>query len=141
MIVKDVKDCIGTEREVVSKTWTSLRVLLESDGLGFSLHETTMREGTETPMQYLNHLEAVLCVEGEGEVELSETGANYPIKPGVVYALDRHDRHILRAKTPLRLICVFNPPLHGKEVHDASGSYPPAPETPPGIIAGKGVKK
>jgi len=35
MIVKDIKDCAGTDREVVSKTWTSLRVLLESDGMGF----------------------------------------------------------------------------------------------------------
>ncbi|HEX7641538.1 MAG TPA: ectoine synthase [Noviherbaspirillum sp.] len=141
MIVRDIEQCKGTEREVKSKTWTSLRVLLASDKMGFSLHETTMFRGTETPMQYLNHLEAVLCVEGEGEVELCETGANYPIKPGTVYALDQHDRHIVRAKSDLRLICVFNPPLHGKEVHDADGSYPSSSEIPPGIVTGKGERK
>ncbi len=27
---------------------------------------------------------------------------------------------------PLRVICVFNPPLTGREVHDASGVYPAA---------------
>ena len=42
-----------------------------------------------------------------------------------MYALDKHDKHILRANTEMRLVCVFNPPLKGKEVHDSSGAYPP----------------
>jgi L-ectoine synthase len=41
-----------------------------------------------------------------------------------LYALDRHDRHNLRARTRMRLVCVFNPPLTGREVHDADGVYP-----------------
>ena len=48
----------------------------------------------------------------------------HPIKPGTLYALDRHDRHILRARTKMRMVCVFNPPLLGKEVHDKHGAYP-----------------
>ncbi|MBV8633963.1 MAG: ATP-binding cassette domain-containing protein [Burkholderiaceae bacterium] len=40
----------------------------------------------------------MFCVEGESEVELAETGATFYIYPGVVYALDHHERHILRAK-------------------------------------------
>jgi L-ectoine synthase len=31
-----------------------------------------------------------------------------------VYALDQHDRHVLRARSRMRLVCVFTPPLHGK---------------------------
>lgn len=126
MIVRDLKDCVGTEREVAAATWTSLRILLESDGMGFSLHETTIREGTSTPMHYINHFEAVLCIDGEGEVEERESGKKHQVRPGVMYALNKHDDHILRARTALRLICVFNPPLHGKEVHDAKGAYPAA---------------
>ena len=38
--------------------------------------------------------------------------------------LDKHDKHLLRADSELELACVFNPPLHGKEVHDADGVYP-----------------
>jgi L-ectoine synthase len=29
----------------------------------------------------------------------------------------------LRATTDIRLICAFNPPLSGGEVHDADGAY------------------
>jgi L-ectoine synthase len=30
----------------------------------------------------------------------------------------------LRARTALKMVCVFNPPLNGKEVHDDQGAYP-----------------
>jgi L-ectoine synthase len=66
----------------------------------------------------------VLCVEGDGEIEDLAVGAVHPIAPGTMYALDQHDRHVLRARTRMRMVCVFNPPLHGKEVHDDSGAYP-----------------
>ncbi len=51
-------------------------------------------------------------------------GEIYKITPGTIYVLDQHERHLLRAKTPLKLACVFNPPLCGKEVHDEAGVYP-----------------
>ena len=124
MIVRNVSEVMGTERDVRTPNWASRRLLLKSDGMGFSLHETTVYAGTETAMCYANHLEAVFCVEGEGEVETLADGRIHPIRPGMVYALDRHDRHRLRAKTQLRLVCVFNPPLTGREVHDANGVYP-----------------
>lgn len=124
MIVRGLKDIEGTEREVRAPTWVSRRLLLASDGMGFSFHETTIFAGTETRMWYRNHLEAVFCVEGEGELEDLADGSRHPIRPGQMYALDRHDKHVLRARTALRLLCVFNPPLTGGEVHDADGSYP-----------------
>jgi L-ectoine synthase len=96
--------------------------------MGFSLHETTMFAGTSTAMHYKHHLEAVYCVAGEGEIESREDGRRWPITPGVVYALDEHDRHVLHARTAMRLVCVFNPPVAGRETHDASGAYPPPPE-------------
>ena len=75
-------------------------------------------------MWYRNHVEAVYCVEGEGEIEDLERGEVHPIAPGTLYALDRNDRHVLRARTQLRMICVFNPPLVGPETHDEDGAYP-----------------
>jgi len=124
MIVRSVTEIMGTERDVRTPNWASRRLLLKSDGMGFSLHETTVYPGTETTICYANHLEAVFCIEGEGEVQTVADGRIHAIRPGVVYALDQHDRHYLRAKTQMRLLCVFNPPLTGREVHDANGVYP-----------------
>jgi len=124
MIVRNVADLAGTERDVVTENWASRRLLLKQDGMGFSLHETTIYAGTQTPIWYRNHLEAVFCVAGEGEIELVPEGTIHPIRPGVMYALDQHDRHVLRARSEMRLLCVFNPPLSGREVHDKDGVYP-----------------
>jgi L-ectoine synthase len=123
MIVRKISDIAGSEQEVVTANWASRRMLLKDDGMGFSFHETIIFPGTETLIWYKNHLEAVYCVEGEGEVELIPEGAVYPIEPGTMYALDKNDKHYLRAKSRMRLICVFNPPLTGREVHDEEGVY------------------
>ncbi len=125
MLVKNVKDVIGTRDEVRTDTWVSRRVLVKKDGMGFSFHETVIFPGTETHIHYQNHLEAVWCIEGDGEIETVADGKKYELGPGVVYALDQHDEHYLRGgKEPERVICVFNPPLTGQEVHDGKGVYP-----------------
>ncbi len=127
MIFRKIDDINDTEREVFAPNgnWVSRRLLLKEDNMGFSFHETVIFKGTETRIWYKNHLEAVYCVEGEGEVETIPEGEVYPIRPGTLYALDKHDQHYLRALgSDLRLLCVFNPPLVGDEVHDEDGSYP-----------------
>ena len=124
MIVRTLKDLEGTEREVEGGNWESRRFLLAGDGTPFSMHDTVIRAGTETEMWYANHLEAVYCVGGRGSLENVEDGAVYPIEDGTLYALDGHERHILRAETDLRMVCVFTPPLVGAEVHDENGVYP-----------------
>ena len=68
--------------------------------------------------------EAVWCVEGDGSIQTIADGKTYALEPGVVYALNEHDEHWLcGGKEPLRVICVFNPPLTGQEVHDKDGVY------------------
>jgi len=124
MIVKMLSEIVGTPADVKAETWTSRRLLLRKDGMGFSLHDTLIHAGTETFIWYKNHVEAVYCIEGQGEIEDLTTGQKHAITPGMMYALNLHDKHMLRATTELRLICVFNPPLTGKEVHDAEGVYP-----------------
>ena len=127
--LKDLKD---TEREVQSPAgWTSFRFLLKSDGMGFSMHETVFPAGLEVPMWYKNHLEAVYCYQGSGTITDLETNQQHEIQPGTLYALDKHDRHILQAHTELRLVCVFNPPVTGREIHDKDGAYA-LPETDDG---------
>ena len=128
MIVRHINDIRNSENEVHAENgnWTSRRMLLASDGIGFSFHETLIYENTETLIWYKNHLEAVYCIEGEGEIETTDDGRIYRIEPGVMYALDKNDRHLLRASKTMRLICVFNPALTGREVHDREGAYPSA---------------
>jgi L-ectoine synthase len=128
MIVRTLESIEGTDRTVSAETWTSRRLLLRHEGMGFSMHDTLIHAGTETRMWYRNHLEAVYCIEGEGELESLADGALHPVRPGTLYALDRHDKHILRARSRMRMICVFNPPLSGKETHGTDGSYPLNPE-------------
>ena len=124
MIVRTLQEARRSERRVVTPAWESTRLLLKSDQMGFSFHITTIYADTETHIRYRNHLEAVYCISGEGEVETLSDGIVHPIRPGTIYALDRHDDHLLRGITELKLACVFNPPLSGKEVHDENGVYP-----------------
>lgn len=124
MIVRTLQAAQRTERRVATTNWESTRLLLKNDRMGFSFHITTMYAGTETRMCYRHHLESVYCISGEGEIEDLADGKRHPIAPGTIYVLDRHDEHIVRPRTDLTFACVFNPPLNGKEVHDASGAYP-----------------
>lgn len=132
MIVRDMKDIVGSEREVTAPNgnWVSRRMVLADDNMGFSFHETVIYAGTETEIWYKNHLEAVYCVEGSGEIETLDDNRVYQVYPGIMYALNEHDRHVLRGgDQDMRLVCVFNPPVTGKEVHREDGSYPAPGET------------
>lgn len=124
MIVRQLQECEPSDRCVKSKTWQSVRMLLADDNMGFSFHITTIFAGTETHMHYKNHLESVYCMSGKGEIKDLATGKMHKITPGTLYVLDKHDKHILYAEEELSLACVFNPPVTGREVHDADGAYP-----------------
>ncbi|GIN22035.1 MAG TPA: ectoine synthase [Bacillus bacterium] len=130
MIVRNIKEIINSKYDVSGENWSSRRLLLHKDGMGFSMTETIIKKGTETYIWYKNHFEACYCIEGEGEVEIADkdgnkTGEIYKIYPGILYALDKHDKHYLRAtSSDMRLVCTFNPPLTGEEIHDEEGTYP-----------------
>jgi L-ectoine synthase len=124
VIVRTVDELRGTERDVSGPGWRSRRLILRDDGMGYSLHDTVVEEGAELHLEYKEHLETNYCVAGEGEVLDVASGRSFAIRPGTVYALDRNDKHVLRAlRGDLRLVCVFNPPLSGGETHNADGGY------------------
>ncbi len=130
MIVRSLQDIKGTARDVSGPGWRSRRVILRQDAMGCSVHDTTVQEGAALHLRYRHHLETNYCIAGEGEVVDVATGVTHAIRPGVAYALDRHDEHIVRAlKGDLRLVCVFTPPLSGTETHDANGGYELTDET------------
>jgi L-ectoine synthase len=124
MIVRQLDDIVGTDLDVAAPTWNSRRLLLAGDGQRFSLHDTVLHAGTVTDMWYQNHVEAVYCIEGTGTLTNRETGEEHQLAPGTLYVLDGHERHTVRADTDLRTVCVFDPPVTGREVHDENGTYP-----------------
>jgi L-ectoine synthase len=130
MIVRTLTDIVGTDRDVDAPTFSSRRLVLAKEGVGFSLHDTILYAGSETVMWYANHIEAVYCIEGTGELIDHETGEKYQVSPGTMYLLDGHEHHTLKAITQLRMVCVFNPALTGREVHDEDGVYPLITEPP-----------
>lgn len=125
MIVRKLKDILGTDADVDTEAWTSRRLLLKKDGMGYSVHDTIIKQGAELKMWYKNHLEAVYLTEGAGEIEDLNTGEIHALEKDTIYALNNHDQHILRANrgTHMRMVCVFNPPITGGEVHDEDGAY------------------
>ncbi|GGK35785.1 ectoine synthase [Nocardia camponoti] len=124
MIVRTTDEISGTDRDVADAGWRSKRIILASDRVGFSFHETTIAANTVHEFHYANHVEAVWLVEGEGSLDDLDNGVSYPLGPGSMYLLDGHERHRVTARTQLRMLCVFNPPVTGREVHDEHGVYP-----------------
>jgi len=124
MIVRTLDNAENSNRRIAADNWESTRMILKEDNMGFSFHITTIYADTETHIWYQNHLESVYCMSGEGEIETLADGKIYPIKPGTLYVLDKNDEHLLRGTTEMKMACVFNPPLNGKETHDKNGVYP-----------------
>ena len=118
MIIRSLKDILNSERDIEWGNGKSRRFLIEADNMGYSLTDTIIEASSESILEYKNHMEACYCIEGEGEVEAQ--GIVYPIQVGTMYALDHNDKHILRAKTTMRLVCVFSPALTGLESHTLS---------------------
>lgn len=123
MIVRKLQNAEYENRLIKSDGWESKRLLLKSDGVGFSFHITRIYSGAELYMHYQHHIESVYCIQGSGEIEDILKGVVYPISPGTLYVLNEHDKHILRAFDELELACVFNPPLVGTETHNVEGAF------------------
>jgi L-ectoine synthase len=117
---------IRSMEDVIPVQWgngTSHRLLVAADEMGFALARTLVRAGSESKLEYRRHLEACYCVSGSGTVE--DTAGNVmKLKPGVLYALNNHDPHYLRASDDedLELISVFCPAIRGDEKHVLSDS-------------------
>ncbi len=122
MIVKTLEDVAGTKGDAHGDKWHSMRLLHKEDGMGVTLTDSILEAGFEMVLWQKNHFEACYCLEGAGTVEELETGIIHEIRPGTLYAMNNHDRHRIRVKDRMRLVCTFFPALTGEETHDADGS-------------------
>ena len=125
MKVIEFDDIKGTDREVHCPKggFISYRYLLESDKCGYTITRTFIPKGMPQTWHYTRHIESCYCVSGKATLGNLATGEQFDIRPGTLYALDKHDRHLFMALEDTTLICVFNPPLKGPEVHGEDGSY------------------
>lgn len=111
------------ERKVRYHSGVSNRILLEDDGMGYTMTKTVVEPGQKCFQHYKNHLETCYCVSGRG-ILTDESGAEHEITADMTYVLDQRDPHWFEALEETVLICTFNPPLVGREIHEADGSYP-----------------
>ena len=133
--LEDVRKA-GLEVSVNGGRAISQRYLTVADQLGFSFHSVKVKEGVETDLWYKNHWEGNLILEGSMEVTDKTSGEAHIMGPGGLYLVGPNDPHHLKALTDVHAISVFDPPLTGKEDHDADGAYPPTGPLPPGPGAG-----
>lgn len=118
-------DQLPVDRKVPYHAGVSNRILLASDGMGFGLTKTVIQpEAGNVYQHYKHHLEACYCVSGKALLTNARTGEYWAIGPDTTYVLDKNDPHYFEALEETVLICVFNPPLTGQEIHDRDGSYP-----------------
>jgi L-ectoine synthase len=111
------------ERTVAFHAGTSRRLLLKKDGMGFGVtHTTILPEAGKVMQHYKNHLEACYCIKGQA-ILTDEYGMEFGIEAGVMYVLDKNDKHWFEALEETVLLCVWNPPLIGQEIHREDGSY------------------
>jgi ParB-like chromosome segregation protein Spo0J len=116
---------LSEDRVVSFHAGVSNRILVERDGMGFGMTKTVIQPSAgKVFQQYKNHLESCYCVSGLATLTNAATGEVFSIGPDHTYVLDNNDPHYFEAHEETTLICVFNPPLVGPEVHDEQGSYP-----------------
>lgn len=126
MKVIHAPDLVGTERDVHCPHggFFSLRMLLEVDGMGYTVTRTTVPKNKPQFWHYKNHKESCYCISGVGRLTDLKTGEEHLIESDTMYVLDKNDAHTFEALSEqVVLICVFNPPLKGREVHQKDGSY------------------
>jgi L-ectoine synthase len=115
MIVRNVREIIGTERDVQGKGWKSRRLILAADGIKFSVHETSLDANIELSFNYELHRETVYCIEGEGSIHNVAKDETADLLPGTIYSAGIGEPHIVKTKTEMKLLCIFDPPLTGRE--------------------------
>ncbi|WP_436762348.1 ectoine synthase [Streptosporangium sp. V21-05] len=115
MIFRNIADVLGTERDVTNENYRSTRLLLAEDGAGVGLTDTVLSPGIKGTYGYPDRTEIAYCVGGAATAVDLETGEEHTVVPGVLWVAPAGSTFTLVATEPLRLICVFDPPLEGTE--------------------------
>ena len=87
MKVVETDDLYNSKRDVIFEQGRSLRIILERDNMGFSLHKTIIRAGETGHWHYKHHKEACFCISGEGKLTNLKNGQQWIISPDITYIL------------------------------------------------------
>ena len=101
MIVRTLDEVAGSDRDVAGDGWRSRRLLLRRDGMGFSLHDTTVEVGQQE-LEYKHHFEACYCVEGEAEITVS--GKPLRTTAGDAVLMPANQPHSLKALSRFKML-------------------------------------
>jgi len=123
IIKGDDLDGMGRKVSCPNGGFISYRYLLEEDRMGYSMTKTVIPKGDPQHWHYKSHLESCYCISGHGTLTNLSNGEAFEIGPDTTYVLDKNDDHLFQAHETVTLICVFNPPLQGKETHRPDGTY------------------
>lgn len=118
MFQTSVKEVVGTERDASGEGWKSRRLILASEGRPYSVHETTVARGSQLQFCYRHHAETVYCIKGRATLTDVQSGQSHAIAPGSLYSVAIGDDHQINVEEECVFLCIFDPPLHGKEEAD-----------------------
>jgi len=119
----------------------SHRILLEEDNTGYTMTKTVVPPNDRQYWHYKHHIESCYCISGKGILTNAETGEFWAIAPDTTYVLDKNEAHYFEALEECVLICVFNPPLTGQEIHGDDGSYSKIKKSPVYNVRGVPIEK
>jgi L-ectoine synthase len=124
MKIRTISQIENTGKDVKFTGGNSLRLILESDNMGFAFMKTIIPKGGPHKWHYPHHLESCFCIAGSGILTNLTNGEVHNIFVDTIYILDGNEPHTFEATEDCVLISVFNPPLSGNESHDINGHYP-----------------
>jgi L-ectoine synthase len=128
MIVRTLDEIMKSkDRYVKFGKSESRRFLLKADGMGFSVTDGLVYDGAEGQFWWKHHIMSNYFIEGEGEIEVLEPERkSFQIRPGTMFACNKHEKFIIRVRKKIRNISVITPPFRGFEVPGADGIFPPS---------------
>lgn len=116
MITVDAMKEHGTDHEVKRDDLSSVLLLLKSDGLGFTVARTMIHPAKDfEPFHDKDHVQAYYCIRGNGTVKDSR-GNETKITPGFFFAADKTEKHWIKAKNTLVLLCTISPAIAANEM-------------------------
>ncbi|MBN3950373.1 MAG: ectoine synthase [Nostoc sp. NMS7] len=124
MLIKHKHELQNTSRAIQTKDWSTIRFLLEEDGVGITVTDVNIHEGSDAVYHYKHHTEVCYCLQGNATLEDLQTGQVHQVRPGTLWVSRKGERFRFVAKVHTRLISIFIPALLGTEVNDEEGSFP-----------------
>lgn len=124
MIIKHKRDLEGTSNAVSTADWSTIRFLLQADGVGITVTDVVIHAGSDAIYHYKNHTEVCYCLEGKATLEDLQANMTHRVTAGTLWVCHKGEKFRFIAEMPTRLVSIFMPALVGPEVNDAEGSFP-----------------